>query len=176
MIRCCYLAAALVLAGCNPTIYVRDGVTDGDTFYLAPRAFADNDPALQSWVRYSLMRSTCQLEAGGAIPSRASTYDCELKSREHLLDAWVEKRALGTSNGDVYLDTLVAVREAGFLEEYVAHYFGKDDWNVPAALETETFGQWRRTQLRGHRPETRWIGSWGYGHNSSVAAHSGGAD
>ena len=29
----------VVLAGCNSQIYVRDHVTDGDTFYLAPQAF-----------------------------------------------------------------------------------------------------------------------------------------
>ena len=51
-------------------IYTRDGVTDGDTFYLAPRAWADDDPVLQSWVAYSLMKSTCQLEIGGDNPAR----------------------------------------------------------------------------------------------------------
>ena len=39
-----------LLAGCSTDIYVRDHVTDGDTFYLAPQAFSSDDPVLQSWV------------------------------------------------------------------------------------------------------------------------------
>ena len=56
-------------------IYTRDGVTDGDTFYLAPSAFTDDDPAFQSWVTYSLMKSTCQLEIGGENPARANSFE-----------------------------------------------------------------------------------------------------
>src|SRR5210317_45117 len=59
------LLALLPLLASGGDIYTRDGVTDGDTFYLAPRAWADDDPVLQSWVAYSLMKSTCQLEIGG---------------------------------------------------------------------------------------------------------------
>ena len=33
----------LMLSACNSEIYVRDGVTDGDTFYLAERALTDDD-------------------------------------------------------------------------------------------------------------------------------------
>ena len=59
-----YLAISLcaLLGACNSDIYVRDGVTDGDTFYLAQEAMHDPDPALQSWVSYSLMKCACQLE------------------------------------------------------------------------------------------------------------------
>jgi hypothetical protein len=55
----------LLLVACNSEIYTRDGVTDGDSFYLAPQAFQDDDPVLQSWVAYSLMKSACQLDIGG---------------------------------------------------------------------------------------------------------------
>ena len=65
-------------------IYIRDGVTDGDTFYLAPSAFANDDAAFQSWVAYSLMKSACQLEIGGENPARANSFECEFKSRQHL--------------------------------------------------------------------------------------------
>ena len=56
-----FLLFAPLLASAGE-IYTRDGVTDGDTFYLAPSAFANDDPAYQSWVTYSLMKSTCQLK------------------------------------------------------------------------------------------------------------------
>ncbi len=156
------LAAALLIAGCHPSIYVRDGVTDGDTFYLAPRALADDDPVLQSWVVYSLMRSACQLEVGGENPARVSTYNCELKARQHLLNSWQEKRELGVPREDAYLDTLLAVREAGFLDEYTVYYFGRDSWQVPAEVDLDAFRDWRGARLQGHRPETHLIGFWGY--------------
>ncbi len=47
----------LAVASCSAEVYLRDGVTDGDTFYVAERALTDADPALQSWVSYSLGRS-----------------------------------------------------------------------------------------------------------------------
>jgi len=149
---------AFAIAGCNTGIYVRDGVTDGDTFYLAPQALTDTDDALQSWVTYSLMRSTCQLAVGGENPARVSTYDCELKARQALLDSWREKH----ERADPYLDTLLAVSEAGFLDEYVVYYFGKDSWEVPAEVDLAAFREWRRERLKGHKAETRLIGSWGY--------------
>ena len=111
------LLALVVLAGCNNEIYVRDGVTDGDTFYLAPVAMVDTDPALQSWVAYSLTRSVCQLELGGENPARASSFDCEFRARDVLADAWAEHCAEDPAISDDYLDKLLAVRAAGFLGE-----------------------------------------------------------
>jgi hypothetical protein len=162
MSRLYSLAAVLVLAGCNTSVYVRDGVTDGDTFFLAPQALAENDAVLQSWVTYSLMRSACQLRVGGPNPARVSTFECELVSREYLLDSWEEKRGLGAPREDAYLDTLAAVRDAGFLEEYVVHYLGRRRWEIAPDVDLDAFRRYRRTRLGGHKPETRWIGSWGY--------------
>ncbi len=153
---------ALLLAACNSEIYTRDGVTDGDTFYLAPRAFADDDPVLQSWVAYSLMRSACQLDVGGEIPARVSDYGCEFTARQHLVDAWKQQREQHRGAVDAYLDELVAVYEAGFLDEYTVRYFGRKHWQVPAEVRVDDFRRWQRKHLRRHRPETRIIGSWGY--------------
>ena len=157
-------------AGCSGEIYVRDGVTDGDTFYLADRAFTDPDPVLQSWVAYSLARSTCQLEVGGDNPARVSTYGCEFSARRLLLDTWTEKQALDPAIREPYLDDLVAVREAGYLDEYVVSYFGKRDWQVPVEVDVGEFRGWQKQNLRGHRPETRIIGSWNYGHKTGGRA------
>lgn len=152
----------LWIAACQSGIYVRDGVTDGDAFYLAPQAMADDDPVVGSWVRYSLIRSTCQLEVGGENPARVSTYDCELTARRHLVEAWRERSGYDEHGGDAYLDALTAVDEMGFLPEYTVHYFGKDEWQVPDDLDTDAFDRWRRKHLRGHRPRTRLVGYWGY--------------
>jgi len=143
-------------------VFTRDGVTDGDTFYLAPRAYSDDDPVLQSWVTYSLMRSACQLEIGGKNPARNSNYGCEFTARRHLVEAWETQREEHEDATDEYLDDLLRVRDAGFLDEYTAHYFGKKHWQVPAEVNADEFRAWRRENLRGHKPQMRIIGSWNY--------------
>lgn len=152
----------LLLAGCNSEIYTRDGVTDGDTFYLAPRAYEDDDPVLQSWVAYSLMKSACQLDIGGDIPARVSDYSCEYTARRHLVNTWYEQRLEHGDIADAYLDDLVAVHEAGYLDEYTVRYFRHREWQVPVEVRVDKFRRWQRKHLRGHRPQTRIIGSWGY--------------
>jgi hypothetical protein len=152
----------LLLAACNSEIYTRDGVTDGDSFFLAPNALQDDDPVLQSWVSYSLMKSTCQLEAGGEIPARVSDYGCELTARRHLLETWDQQQLEHHDVTDAYLDALIDVRAAGFLPEYTVYYFGRGHWQVPAELRVDDFRRWQRDHLRRHEAETRVIGSWGY--------------
>jgi len=152
----------LSLVACSGEVYTRDGVTDGNTFYLAPRAWSDDDPALQSWVAYSLMRSACQLEIGGDNPARASDYGCEFTARMHLVDAWAEQRIANPGASDPYLDTLLDVRDAGFLDEYTVRYFGRAHWQVPAEVDVREFRRWQRQHLPHHRPQTRLIGSWNY--------------
>ena len=158
----------LVLLACLPAlalagdIFTRDGVTDGDTFYLAPHAHVDDDPVLQSWVAYSLARSTCQLEMGGDNPARNSSYGCEFTARRHLVEAWVTQRAEHPDAADDYLDALLRVREAGFLDEYTVRYFRKKHWQVPGEVDLPAFRRWQKQHLRGHRPQSRLIGSWNY--------------
>lgn len=168
------LALALPAVGCNGDIYLRNGVTDGDTFYLAERALSDPDPVLQSWVRYSLGRSTCQLQIGGSNPARASSFECELASRRLLLDAWAEHRLAEPGIADRYLDALSEVDAAGFLPEYVAHFHGRESWRFPDALDARGFRDWRRSNLRGHDPQTRLIGSWNYARNVQSPFPAGG--
>ncbi len=155
----------LATAACSGGIYLRDGVTDGDTFYLAERAFIDTDPVLQCWVSYSLARSACQLQIGGDNPARESSFDCELTARRLLLDTWLEQQAEHTVLQDDDLDELAGVQASGYLEEYVARYFGKRHWELPGDLDVSGFNKWRRTNLPGHEPQTRIIGSWNYAKN-----------
>ena len=163
MLRFSLLIVILGVAGCNGEIYVRDGVTDGDTFYLSPQAFMDTDPAAQAWVSYSLTKSACQLEISAENPSRANSYGCEMTARKHLLETWEELRPGGEpGNRDDYLETLLAVRDAGHLDEYVVYYFGAPGWRVPAEVDMAGFDDWQRRHLRSHRASTRIIGSWNY--------------
>jgi hypothetical protein len=154
--------ALLPLAALGSEVFTHDGVTDGDTFYLATQAYSDDDPVLQSWVTYSLMKSACQLEIGGDNPARNSDYGCEFTARRHLVESWEAQRAEHEGAADQYLDDLLRVREAGFLDEYTVHYFGKDHWQVPAEVRVDDFRAWQRKNLRKHKPQMRIIGSWNY--------------
>lgn len=154
------LLALLPMVASAGEVFTRDGLTDGDTFYLAPHAMMDSDPILQSWVTFSLIRSACKLKLGGENPAMNSSFDCEYRARSQLVDSWEEKR--GSEATDAYLDALRAVNDAGFLAEYLVHFHGKKHWVPPNDLRTEDFRRWRRANLRGHRPQTRVIGSWNY--------------
>jgi len=162
------LIAVILAAGCSSEVYLRDGVTDGDTFYLAERALSDDDPVLQSWVSYSLARSACQLQIGGNNPARASSFECELSARRLLLQSWQEKKERMPGVRDEYLDALLQVQRATYLDEYVARYFRKRHWQLPRNLDASGYARWAHRELPGHRPETRIIGSWNF--SSKVSA------
>ena len=152
----------VALGACNGEIYVRDGVTDGDVFSIRPAAATSDSPVTQSWIRYSLSRSVCQLEANVPNPARATSYDCELEARHHLVEAWQEKTALDATLRDAYLDDLRFVAANGYLPEYVAHHLSDRSWAIPDDLSMSSYHKWRRRELRGHRPVTRIVGSWSY--------------
>ena len=158
----------LVFSACSGEIYLRDGVTDGDTFYLAERALSDDDPVLQSWVSYSLTRSACQLQVDGDNPARASSFGCELTARRLMLDTWLEKQAFNPGNEDSYLDDLAVIKHAGYLREHVARHFSKRHWDMPHDLDLAAYEGWARENIPGHKPETRIIGSWNYSRNVSA--------
>ncbi|MEQ9562002.1 MAG: hypothetical protein RLN69_05735, partial [Woeseiaceae bacterium] len=106
------------------------------------------------------------LQIGGSNPARASSFECELLARQHLLETWQERTqqidAVDDNEDNEYLDELSLVAEAGFLDEYVAHYFGRKSWSLPGDLQMAAFDDWRRDHLRRHKPDTRLIGSWNY--------------
>ena len=78
------------------------------------------------------------------------------------VETWEEQRAEHTGITDPYLDSLLQVRNAGYLDEYTVRYFGRHDWTVPAEVHVDSFQQWQARHLDDHRPETRIIGSWNY--------------
>ncbi len=167
---CLAVVAAMSLAGCRGDVYLRDGVVDGDTFYIPPQAAIDPDPVVQAWIRYSLARSLCQLELADENPARATSFDCEHRGREQLVGAWIEYTSADDALADEYLDDLRFVYRSDLLPEYVAANFARRSWSLPADLEMRRFRDWQRRELRGHRPTTRLIGNWVYSRQSRVPA------
>ena len=155
----------ILVAACNGEIYLREGVTDGDTFYLSQQALIDDDPVLQSWVSYSLTRSACQLALGGKNPARASSFDCEFSAREHLAETWYEQTTAQPALVNPYLDDLLTIRDADFLGEHVARHFRRRGWDVPRDLDSRAYRRWLDANIPGHEPETHWMGSWNYAKN-----------
>ena len=126
------IAATAALSGCNSGIYLRDGVVDGDTFYIPPQAAVDPDPVVQAWIRYSLARSLCQIELADENPARATSFECEHRGREQLAGAWIEYTEANPTLRDDYLDDLRFVYRAGLLPEYVAVNYARRSWTLPA--------------------------------------------
>jgi len=156
------LVMLAVLAGCNGEIYLRDHVTDGDRFQISSQAAASPDPVTQSWIRYSLARSVCQLRMETDNPARASSFACERNARRHLAEAWNEHSDADRDLYDAYLNDLRFVHSSGYLDEYVAHFLGRRHWSLPADLDMRRFHRWRRRELKDHKPVTRIVGSWSY--------------
>ena len=82
-------------------------------------------------------------------PARVSDYGCEFSARQLMLDTWEENRVENPSIRYEYLDDLVRVREAGFLDEYVVSYYGKSDWQVPVEVDVLVASPVRRSLLGG---------------------------
>lgn len=162
---------ALSVTACSANIYLQEGLTDGDTFYLAQQALTNDDPVMQSWVRYSLSLSTCQLQIGGNNPARATSFDCEWAARRSLVDSWGERHAEDAGLRNRYLDDLTKIRDAGFLREYVASQHRRREWTLPDDLDMRAFRRWQRLRLHGHKPETRLIGSWNYASDVRCATY-----
>ena len=162
MRRYSIIVLCVLLGACHSDIYVREGVTDGDTFALGVAANGALGFDAAVTVNGAFPKSTCQLELGGENPARASSYGCELTARSHLLDAWDEQLARDPGASDEYLDALNRVREAGHLDEYVVYYFGTRHWQVPAEVDMRGFRQWQDRHLGHHKASTRIVGSWNY--------------
>jgi hypothetical protein len=164
MCRSLIFALCILLAAtaCGGDVYVRDGVGDGDTFVLSNSALESTDPVTQSWVSYSLTRSTCQMRGGSANPARTSTFNCEITARRHLLDKWAEQKEQRPAISDPYLDTLSSVQQAGFLSEYVVRFYRKENWELPPDLRAYEFRKWSVEHLMDHVPETWMTGEWSF--------------
>jgi tetratricopeptide (TPR) repeat protein len=83
----------------------------------------------------------------------------ELEARTFLADAWKKERAT-TGARDPYLDALLAVREAGFMPEYVLAFLTREGWTLSGddlqKLNVDGFVSWAAAHLdKSHEAITR---------------------
>lgn len=81
-------------------------------------------------------------------------FEEELLCRGNLVQVWYELKEKTPDLKDIYLDEMVTVRDAGFLEEYIWTYHSDEGWPLPENLQLEEFDAWMAENLPEHHPET----------------------
>ncbi len=105
------------------------------------------------WASYGVALATAADRLGH------DDFAAELEARTFLADSWKKGRA-SSSASDPYLDTLAAVRDAGFMSEYVLAFLTREGWTVSgsdlAKLDIAGFTAWAAAHLpRSHEAVTR---------------------
>lgn len=119
------------------------------------------DPAIMqgpggaAWLAYGAGKAAAHERAAGSAAGNgtADDFPVELAGRAALALAWRIARAGESPPSDAYLDKLVAIDDAGYLEEYVLATFGAPGWVVPApvlaGLDPAGFSRWAEGSLAG---------------------------
>ena len=108
----------------------------------------------EAWAAYGVM-----LLYAASQPSamRLDDYGIELAARTLLANFWNDRPAEERAR-DAYLQALVAVEQAGYLDEYVVVNLARPGWTIPAEalarLDLAGFAAWQREHLAEHRVET----------------------
>jgi tetratricopeptide (TPR) repeat protein len=125
---------------------------------VGPEALATGQSGLAAWIGYGALKAKLFEDRAGRFHNQsADDFELELNARAALADAWREQRATA-DKPNPYLDLLVDLKQAGFLDDYVVAYFARPGWTVPAAalggFDLAGFASWRGQRLEGHQPVT----------------------
>jgi len=106
----------------------------------------------EAWLIYAFFSTLLDSE-----PGKPAGFPREAFARQRLAESWQKERP-GVGH-DAYLDKLVEVAEAGFVDEYTLAYLAAPGWWVPprvlGRLRWQEFGAWQAAHLADHRVETR---------------------
>jgi hypothetical protein len=84
------------------------------------------------------------------------TFAEEVEGRKTLAQIWKELKQADPSRSNKYLNELIPVHEADFMQEYVWRYLKQPTWSKePENLRLKEFSAWQRKHLTGHQAETR---------------------
>jgi hypothetical protein len=155
------LAVALIVgSGCGHGAASKPPAAkaDGPHVMVDRAALATGPGGLAAWLTYGLERAALVEKRVGHFHNQsADDFDVELGAREAMLQMWTDKRG-ESGPGNPYLDQLLDVRKAGFLDEYVVMYHARPGWTLPgatvAALDLPAFSRWAGEHLRDHKPQT----------------------
>jgi tetratricopeptide (TPR) repeat protein len=126
-----------------------------DEVWLDPQATALGAGALSAWMIYGTFREVLFEQRGGRSHNRsASDYELELGARQKLVEAWAKDRGQAQKPNE-YLDLLLEVQAAGFLDEYVVAQLAVPGWTIPGgavgSLDLSGFETWAAIHLPAHR-------------------------
>lgn len=130
---------------------------------LLSTAESDDDSSsdrVAAWLVYGMARMIAMEERTRNhrryVPP--NDYPAELHARSVLAEYWQEQLEKGSEAKDAYLDTLVAIDAAGFLEEYVISAFVSPGWTIKASviptLDFAGFTAWSEQHLQNFESET----------------------
>ncbi len=116
-----------------------------------------NDASLASWLAYAIIIADemntyyTQQPSGNFI----LTFAIELSAREGMIEQYVSLK----NNGDLpetyqYVEELLLIENAGFLEEYVFFSFNPGTWENDKGFIEADFTNWKEINLSNHQPLT----------------------
>ncbi|RHW74573.1 lysozyme inhibitor LprI family protein [Colwellia sp. RSH04] len=112
------------------------------------KSILNDKNAMHGWLFYGMALKTwpIELEESG----QPNLYKRELFARSKTAQIWQELKANKAVTPDKYLDELVIIYEAGFMEEYVWAYIRKSG-RTQNNLKLDKFKQWIFVNLPDHK-------------------------
>jgi hypothetical protein len=125
---------------------------------VGSEAVATGTMGLAAWMAYGNKRAQLIKERTGHFHNRSGDdYTLEIASRQAMVEVWAKSRTFNETPNP-YLDLMLELSTAGYLEEYVVVFFAKPGWTIPGAalslLNIPEFTQWSAQKLAGHQPQT----------------------
>lgn len=114
---------------------------------------------MTAWLGYAVTRRQWRLhtfkERFGTEGNYRYTFDEEVEARDNASRIWSETGAK-RRNTDPYFASVEAIREAGFVREYVWFCVPHPPWDEPRGLRRIDFDRWMSKTLPNHSVET-WV-------------------
>lgn len=112
-----------------------------------------NQTVSAAWMAYGMQKALWRTKTFFEKNPGATVYGYsfmeEVECRRSLAEIWLDLKKKDGST-DPYLDDLAAVVKAGFIREYVWHYFRQADWIAPADMHEEAYESWAQNAIPNH--------------------------
>jgi hypothetical protein len=156
----CFVAVAMALAfGCAHRPATQAPKQEGAEGIIVSAEFIKGagTQAIAAWILYASTRKALfdAVEPGAGYRKKAADdYTIEVLARSALIRHWRDFRKDKATPADAYLDSQVAIDDAGFVEEYALSYLSRPGWTVPAgsfaSLDWPAYRTWAGKHLQGH--------------------------